>query len=316
MSDIPLFTVFTATYNRAHTIPRVFESLCAQTFRDFEWLVIDDGSTDETSTLIAKWAKVADFPIRYLQQQHSGKHIAHNLAVREARGQLFAPLDSDDALLPDSLERLAKSWNSIPVSERHNFSGVGGLCCDQHGAIIGDQYPASPFDANWRDVIYVRRVTGEKWIATKTEILRRFPFPEIQGTQFIPEGRVWLEIGKRYKARFINEVVRVYFTNDHKTGAQLSKRKSLGENAPGRMHYYIWLLNNDLDYFFYLPTPFLKAAVMLPIMAWSSGRSLRETSQALKSYFAKMLVWLALPFASLLYAQDKLRAHVKRGSAP
>jgi hypothetical protein len=82
------------------------------------------------------------------------------------------------------------------------------------------------------------------------------------------------------------------------------------------MHYYIWLLNNDLDYFFYLPTPFLKAAVMLPIVAWSSGRSLRETSQALKSYFAKMLVWLALPFASLIYAQDKLRAHVKRGSAP
>ncbi len=95
----PIFTVFTPTYNRAHTIHRAFDSLRAQTLRDFEWLVVDDGSTDNTSELIASWAKVADFPIRYFKQDHSGKHIAHNLAVREARGKFFLPLASDDACL-------------------------------------------------------------------------------------------------------------------------------------------------------------------------------------------------------------------------
>src|SRR5580658_2083591 len=100
MSESYAFTVFTATYNRAHTIKRVFDSLCAQTLRDFEWLVIDDGSTDNTSELIANWAKIAHFPIRYFRQDHSGKHIAHNLAAREARGQFFLVFDSDDACIP------------------------------------------------------------------------------------------------------------------------------------------------------------------------------------------------------------------------
>src|SRR3974390_2817293 len=94
------FTVFTATYNRAHTLHRVYDSLCAQTLHDFEWIVIDDGSTDNTAELIDDWAKAAQFPIRYFKQNHSGKHVAHNLAVREARGLFFLPLDSDDACLP------------------------------------------------------------------------------------------------------------------------------------------------------------------------------------------------------------------------
>ena len=84
MSDMPLFTIFTATYKRAHTIHPVYDSLRAQTLHDFEWMVIDDGSTDDAAELIANWSKTAAFPIRYLRQPHSGKHIAHNLAARAA----------------------------------------------------------------------------------------------------------------------------------------------------------------------------------------------------------------------------------------
>src|SRR5690242_10850122 len=114
MTKAPLFTVFTPTYNRAHTLHRVFDSLRAQTIRDFEWLVIDDGSVDGTSEQISEWTNTVDFPIRYFKQKNSGKHIAHNLAAREARGQFFLPLDSDDACMPDALERLSYHWNSIP----------------------------------------------------------------------------------------------------------------------------------------------------------------------------------------------------------
>ena len=89
MANAFLFTVFTASYNRAHTLHRVYDSLCAQTLRDFEWIVIDDGSSDNTADLIANWAEAADFPIRYFKQEHCGKHIAHNLAVREGEGFLF-----------------------------------------------------------------------------------------------------------------------------------------------------------------------------------------------------------------------------------
>ena len=146
MVDSALFTVFTPTYNRAHTLRRVYDSLCAQTLRDFEWIVIDDGSTDGTAELVANWVKAADFPVRFFRQEHSGKHIAHNLAMREARGKFFLPLDSDDACAPRALERMAYHWNTIPDSERALYSGVDGLCSDQNGEIIGDRFPSEPFD--------------------------------------------------------------------------------------------------------------------------------------------------------------------------
>ena len=155
----PLFTIFTPTYNRAHTIRRVFDSLCAQTLRDFEWLVIDDGSTDNTSELIAIWDEIANFPVRCVKQTHAGKHFAHNRALVEAKGQFFGILDSDDALVPDALEKLARLWDSIPESERHLFCSVGARCCSQNGNIIGDRFPTDPFDADMRELAAAQKRT-------------------------------------------------------------------------------------------------------------------------------------------------------------
>jgi glycosyltransferase involved in cell wall biosynthesis len=308
MPNTPLYTVFTPTYDRGHTIHRVYDSLCAQTLRDFEWLVIDDGSTDGTSELIATWAKVADFPIRYFRQPHAGKHIAHNLAVREARGQFFAPIDSDDALFPDALEKLYRHWNAIPISARAGFSGMGGLCCDQHGAVIGDRFPTSPYDADMRDVVYVRRMRGERWGVTRTDLLRQYPFPEIAETQFVPEVLPALEMADTYKRRFTNELVRVYYVDDGQIGATLSKRANLGKNSRGRAYYYAWILNHDLDYFWHSPMPFIKAAAMLPIVAKYSGRSIRDVWGELRDDRAKWLVLMVYPFAVLLYWLDRARA--------
>jgi glycosyltransferase involved in cell wall biosynthesis len=302
------FTVFTPTYNRAHTLHRVYDSLCAQTCRDFEWLVVDDGSTDGTADLIAQWAETADFPIRYFRQENSGKHIAHNLAAREARGQFFLPLDSDDACAPRALERIAYHWNAIPAAQRAGFSGIAGLCCDQSGKVIGDRYPADPLDISFRDLYYRLRLRGEKWGAELTEVIRKFPFPEVRGTQFTPEGTVWLAIGKHYKIRCVNEVFRTYYVDDDLTGATLTRRRSLRDSAPGRLYYYVWLLNNDLAYFFCSPRPFLKAAVMLPIVARYSGRSLRSAVVSLESVYAKLLVALMLPVSWVLYVADRLRS--------
>jgi len=308
MSSSPLFTIFTPTYNRAHTIQRVFDSLCNQTLRDFEWLVIDDGSTDETPQLVAAWINVANFPIRYFRQDHSGKHFAHNLGVREARGFFFAPVDSDDALVSNALERIAQIWNGIPAELRSSFSGAGGLCRNQRGEIVGDHFPYEPFDVNYRDRRYIHRIRGEKWGVTSTEILRQFPLPEIRGTNFVPEGVLGSEIGKTYKSRNVNEIFRVYYTNDRETGATLSKRNRLSaDNAPGRLYYYVYLLNNDLEYFVHSPMPFLKAAVMLPIVAWFSDAALLEILRSLKAFRAKGLVLVGLPIALLFYGAERIR---------
>ena len=305
----PLFTIFTATYNRAHTLHRVFDSLRGQTCRDFEWLLVDDGSTDDTASLIADWARAADFPIRYLYQANAGKHVAHNAALREARGQFFLPLDSDDACPPHALERMAYHWETIQQSERTAFCGVGGHCANQHGEIVGDPYPQDPFDVDLRELKYVHHVRGEKWIAVLTDVARRYPFVEVPGTKFVPEGVVWMEMAKRYKVRWVNEVFRIYYFNDDATGPTLTTNRNLPENAPGRLHHCIWLLNNDLGYFFHAPMPFVKAAVMVPNLARVTATPFGEMMASLKNLRARALVVLGLPAAlAMLLLKPEYRA--------
>ena len=304
----PFFTVFTPTYNRAHTLHRVFDSLCAQTFRDFEWLVVDDGSTDNTSELIAAWIKSAGFPIRYFRQPHSGGHIAYNLAIREGQGEMLASINSDDALVPHALQRIRALWFEIPVPERSSVFSVAGLCRDQHGRKISRQFPTSPFDVDVREYMFVhRRFAGEKWGAAPMEAVRKFPFPEIAGTNFIPEGVQGMQMGRVYKTiRFVNEVFRIYYVNDSATGATLSSRREVAGSAPGRIYYYLWLLNHEMDYFRRAPAPFIKAAAMLPVAARYAGRPVRNVWHELENWRAKLLVISALPLSMFLAVYLKL----------
>jgi len=305
-SDAPLLTIFTATFNRAHTLHRVFDSLQAQSLQDFEWLIVDDGSTDQTAEEVAAWVKVAPFNIQYLRQENAGKHIAYNRALREARGRFFVVLDSDDAMPPHALERLYWHWNSIPAAQRRHYWAIEALACDEIGQIVGDQFPTSPFDSSLRDLRYVHRIHGEKIRISPTEILRRYPFPEIPGTQFVPEAVVWFEIAKTYKHRSINEVCRVYYCHQPETETTLSSRKNLATTARGRLYYYIWLLNNDIEYFFRSPVPFLKAAFMAPTASFYSQCSFRRTWSELRNRSAKCLMLLVLPMSVLLYLWYRL----------
>lgn len=300
-SSAPTFTVFTPTYNRAHTLAHVYESLCAQTIRDFEWVVIDDGSSDNTGELIAAWAEQADFQIHYFKQDHAGKHIAHNLALQHARGRFFFPLDSDDGCVPNALERLLYYWNSIPAADQESFCGVGGLSVDQHGKLVGERFPTHPLDATMRERHYVYRVRGEKCLMIRTELGRRFLFPRIAGTNFVPEGVVWLEIGKFYRVRWINEVIRIYLRNERQVGDTLTSKANLRSSAAGRQEYYVWLLNNDFEFFALCPKPFLKAAAMLPSVAWLSQERVWSVIGELKDAKAKALVLAMLPVAIGLY---------------
>src|SRR5271157_5948645 len=103
-NQFPYFTVFTPTYNRVRLLPRVYNSLCKQTYSNFEWLIIDDGSTDGTPDLVKKWESEGHLSIRYYHQENQGKHIAWNKAADLARGEYFLCADSDDEFVPNSLE--------------------------------------------------------------------------------------------------------------------------------------------------------------------------------------------------------------------
>lgn len=259
MDNRPLFTVFTPTYNRAKVLHRVYKSLIQQTFHDFEWLIIDDGSTDNTRELVSRWEKDPEtyFSIRYIWQQNQHKKSAHNHGVRKAHGLLFLPLDSDDYCMPDALERLAYHWFAIPEAERGEFSSVTALCAYEDGSIVGDRFPGKKWtDSDSLEIYYRYGVTGEKWGFQRVDVLRQFPFPEeIPG--HVPEGVVWSQIARHYKTRFINEPLRTYCQDENSDIQQITKEGGIKKNAAGHLFWKWRILSNDIVYFRYKPISFI-----------------------------------------------------------
>jgi len=141
MSVKILFTVFTPTYNRKELLHRVYNSLQNQTFSGFEWLVIDDGSTDGTEDLIKFWQKKSPFSIIYHKQPNQGKHVAYNTAAKFAKGELFTAIDSDDEIIPTTLERLKFHWDNFTIQEKSYVAGISFNSNDQFGNLVGTKFP-------------------------------------------------------------------------------------------------------------------------------------------------------------------------------
>lgn len=203
-------SVITATYNRAHTLPRTYEALKRQTFRDFEWVIVDDGSSDGTESLVHGWQAEDKIDIVYAWKPNGGVHTARNAAVAVARGELVLLLDSDDWCEPDALEELMNAWENIPSPERESFSGVTCLCHTPDGQLVGDKFPHDTMDAYPYEMDWQYRIRGEKWGTQRRDLMLQYPFPVFAGEKFCPESLVWNRIGKRYKKRFINKSLRVY----------------------------------------------------------------------------------------------------------
>lgn len=302
-----LFTVFTASYNRAHTLPRVYKSLQAQTLRDFEWLIVDDGSTDDTAALVAGWAAEADFPIRYVHQPNGGKHKAANRGAREARGELFLPLDSDDECRPEALERFAAHWHGIPDDQRPGFSAVTALCDDQHGGIVGSRFPYDPTDSDALEIRYRYHVTGEKWGFQTTAVRREFPFPEVDGQPNVPDAIVWNRISRHYRTRFVNEVLRTYHVDGDDSITQRS-RAGASWRAPAFALRWKITLNEELGWFRHDPKWFVRAAANYARFSWDDGHGFRAQGRELTSPQAKLLHAAAAPLGYVLHRRDRRAA--------
>lgn len=202
-----LITVFTPTYNRANLISRVYDSLISQSNYDFEWLIVDDGSTDNTREVIEEiYSKhTAPFAIRYIYKKNGGKHTAVNVGVQEARGELFFILDSDDYLPSDALKIVAEEY--AKVKNDASIGGVAGLdrFADYH--IVGNGLPCDSIDCNAMDIRFKYHVTGDMKEVFRTEVLKEFPFPEIEGEHFCPEQLVWFRIAQKYKLHYFNKPI-------------------------------------------------------------------------------------------------------------
>ena len=195
-----MLTIFTPTFNRAYIIKNLYDSLTAQTNKDFEWLIVDDGSSDNTEEIISSFALERKINIRYYKQKNGGKHRAINYGVPLAKGEFFFIVDSDDYLPNDSIETIRSYTNQIADDNR--FAGVCGLRIYADGRKIGGE---SNYDIIDTDMISIREkyhVRGDMAEVFRTSILKEYPFPAFDGEKFISEGVVWSEIAQKYDLRF------------------------------------------------------------------------------------------------------------------
>ena len=195
-----MITIFTPTYTRAHLLDKLYVSLCSQTQKDFEWLIVDDGSTDGTEPLVAQFIKEGKISIRYLKQENGGKHRAINRGVKVARGELFFIVDSDDVLTPDAVETVNHYYDQVRGDGR--FAGVCGLKAYFTGEKVGGEKNYDVIDCNNFDFRFKHHVKGDMAEVFRTDILKEFPFPEIEGEKYCAEGVVWNNIANKYILRY------------------------------------------------------------------------------------------------------------------
>jgi glycosyltransferase involved in cell wall biosynthesis len=284
---------------------RVYESLSVQTFRDFEWLIIDDGSTDNTQDSVEAWQKYANFPIRYIWQWHQGKHVAFNRGVQEARGELFLNIDSDDACTPEALARFKCHWESIPQNERSQFSAVTALCKDQTGKIIGSTFPLDITDSDSLEMYYKYKLKGDKWGFHKTEVLRMFQFPTVEGVNFIPENLVWNAIARNFRTRFVNESLLICFKKESGRFDHLSKPIKPSKQAFAYVLSHKSILNEEITYFRYRPQQGLLSPIQYVRYSFHAGIGIFKQIKELNNFGAKILCGMLLPCGLLGYLLDK-----------
>ena len=201
-------SVFTPAYNRGYIIEKLYRSLQRQSFRDFEWIVVDDGSTDNTEQLLNSFLQEKnDFSIHYVKTENGGKHRAINKGVSMAHGELFFIVDSDDYITDNALEIIDAMEKSIPAEDKGHFGGVAG----QRGYDLETPIGKS-FEGEVIDITSLERpkynVTGDKAEVFYTEIMRKYPFPEFDGEKFVTECVVWDKIAHDgYKLRFFNQII-------------------------------------------------------------------------------------------------------------
>lgn len=198
-------SVVTSTYQRADTLPRLYESLRAQTYRDFEWVLVDDGSDDGTEELVRGWMASSPFPIVYHWQENAGMGIGRNRAIERAGGEYCSLIDSDDWYLPHALERMVATWEGIPAERRQDFANVEGLRVDGAGTLVLDRFPEDVYDCNYFELRARHGIRGDTVGMYRREVLASFPFPENLGWHVTP-AITWNRIAARYETRFVNEI--------------------------------------------------------------------------------------------------------------
>mgnify|MGYP003649220091 CR=1 FL=1 len=205
INKIKTLTVFTPSFNRAYCLEQLYQSLVRQTHHAFMWLIIDDGSTDNTKEVVNGWVEEAKIPIQYHYQENLGMHGAHNAAYRLMETELNVCIDSDDFMPDDAIEKILYNWSKI--KDKPGFAGLVGLDANKNGDIIGTTIPTHVTETTMYDLYYKHGAIGDKKIVYRTDVVKKYPpYPIFSGERFVPLGYLYQLIDQDFKLFPVNEV--------------------------------------------------------------------------------------------------------------
>lgn len=285
-----LLSILTPTYNRADNLEALFGSLCAQTNKDFEWWVVDDGSTDNTEQTVKSFILQAQFPIHYIYKENGGKHTALNAAIPQITSELTMIVDSDDTLTHDAVETIY--YYHGKYADYPGLCGYVFLKQSQDGVISGKQFVPDERIASYAAV----RINGDDTHADKAEVLytrclQEFPFPEFPGEKFLGEDVVWLQMGRTYPMVHINHVIYLFIYRGD--GLTRNRRRHNIASPQGCTYRAALYMEKDIKLRYRI-----KATLQYLIYGRFAGKKLRTLI-----HMAKYKLWLVVLIvpAQLIY---------------
>lgn len=293
----PFITVITPVYNRQRTIRRTIRSVEKQTFRNIEYIIIDDGSTEKIDSIIQEYMSSTNLPVMFIKKGNGGVHTARNAGYRQARGELVLCIDSDDELIHDACEIFHKTWVSIPKNKRKEYWQIKAQCVDQNGNITAKLFPSNINSLpNKKARKYFSMAGGEQIGCRVAKIMKNNLFPEPEGISFVIEGVVWIPLEHIYKSWGINEVARIYHKegDDHLAGSWKKEDKQKKRNNLWSRAY---MLNNKKKYgfnFFQYIKIMIKYCVISNLLLNVDDKKFVQQNK-LKGFvnnFWKLIVWV------------------------
>lgn len=281
-------TVFTPAYNRAHTLGRCYESMLKQKCKDFKWLIIDDGSTDNTKELVDSWLnKDNGFEIIYKYKKNGGMHTAHNLAYELIDTELNVCIDSDDYMPDDAVKKIISFWNK---NKRSDLAGIMALDAYTDGKVIGDKFPNELKESTYFDIYNKYGLKGDKKLIYRSELTIQYPYPIFEGEKYVSLAYKYAKLDSKYKLALMNEVVcNVEYMED---GSSLNMLKQYRRNPKGFAFIRIDNMKN--------PKASLKFKFK-ECIHYVSSSFISKNKNYLKESPCKILTVLAIPVGYVLY---------------
>lgn len=312
----PLVSIITSNYNRREVLYRCMRSIEAQTYRDIEYIVVDNGSTVNFDDIMEKFMAEASIPVMFVKRNNGiGRQTGRNSAIRRARGKYLAMIDSDDEYLPDGIEKLVNAWMKIPEEKRDEYREVCCLVQDEHGNQIGPKFPEGVNMLSHFEVLKVVRrpeYSCEHANMSRTILLKENLFPEPEGVSNYQDSVIWWKLSKNYKSYFFNDIAKKYYTASSDSITNDGKKGLNYEACLGRLWTEQYYLNHWNEFFFSFKTRcrsivyyniysnILQSQGKYPTFTWYKEGLTGYTNNILNS-----LLWLPSKFITLIFVKRR-----------